>query len=447
MVLDSQIDFKLDVLCRQLAEEPSTYVRFRHAIHDHGLLLNPEVYRNMLTIERAHAVTENEDEILINIRLGELITGFARHYPLTPIEFYRDIIDKTGLKPIFLGQLTPSSYLDKLVATFPNAKFVASRGARADFDAIRIAKNIVPAISTFSLAAAWLSTASKIFLQLNGFINPAHMREIRIIPIEDIRYRFFLFPLNYGLPEKEALSHHDTLKGRWREISRERVRFLQHQTPIMREGQEHRTINGFEEISYVHNHIDVAEDISNGWYNNGLHHYLSAGRELGYNTEKLGLRADYYKYPNLALGRKAWQSSICSSSRGRTPQDDAIRSVNGDNTKDFGFHTAMEHNPWWIVDCEFKFFIKYIVIFNRKGACFLQYRAFGLVVESSEDLHTWSSLGRLDEENLFKSDTHDMTPIIIEVQKRTLCRYIRISVPDRITMLHLSEVEVYGVPF
>src|ERR1700730_7681286 len=174
-----------------------------------------------------------ENELLINIRTGDILSGVA-HYPLLPIAFYEDIVAKMRLSPVFCGQLGDSEYVRQLRRRFAGARFIESQGARADFDLIRSAKNIVVAVSTFSWLAAWLSRASMIILPLSGFFNPAHHRKVDLLPTEDTRYRFFLFPLNFGLREAESLKHHERMRGFWKEVSRNQVALLKTAAPFLR---------------------------------------------------------------------------------------------------------------------------------------------------------------------------------------------------------------------
>ena len=111
--------------------------------------------------------------------------------------------------------------------------------------------------------------------------------------MDDIRYRFFLFPLNFGLPEKEALKHHERMKGYWKEISRNQVALLKNAAPLLRVPRQNfdgglpsRAAPGaaitFDPVWYAHEYIDAAMEISEGWFEDPLHHYLEVGRLRGY---------------------------------------------------------------------------------------------------------------------------------------------------------------------
>ena len=76
----------------------------------------------------------------------------------------------------------------------------------------------------------------------------------------------------------------------------------------------------------------------------------------------------------------------------------------------------------------------------------LQRRADPLLVEASEDMHTWFTVHRTKEGQLFGVEPHSDVPLICRPERRSVCRYVRVSVPGKRTILHLVEVEVYGYP-
>ena len=134
-------------------------------------------------------------ELLINIRLGELATDNLYHpdyYPL-PISYYQRLVSDTGLKPVFLGQLTASEYLLKLSTTFPSAVFLEPDILPA-FKAIREAKHKALAVSSFSFLAGWTGSAdSNVIMPIAGLFNPIQRPDVNFIPPSDSRfsYRYF----------------------------------------------------------------------------------------------------------------------------------------------------------------------------------------------------------------------------------------------------------------
>ncbi len=136
------------------------------------------------------------DEILINIR-AEDVFGRGTHpdYGLIPMNFYRHVVEDTGLRPVFQGQIEAGPYADGLQRHFPDARFLPSRGGVADFQTIRKSANIVLSISSFAWMAAWLSGARRIVLPVFGLYNPRQRPDIDLLPVGDLRYEFYAFPL------------------------------------------------------------------------------------------------------------------------------------------------------------------------------------------------------------------------------------------------------------
>lgn len=398
-----------------------------------------------------------ENDLLINIRTAEILQGVP-HYPLLPIDFYEDVVASTGLNPVFVGQLGESEYVRQLRSRFPKAVFYDSQGARADFDLIRSAKNIVVAVSTFSWLAAWLSQAQTIFLPLSGFYNPAHHREVDLLPIDDLRYRYFLFPLNYGMPEAQSLEYHHRISGRWKEISRNQVALLKTAAPFLRVPRENydnglpsRTAQGsavtFDSVWYAHRYIDAAMEISEGWFEDPLHHYLEVGRLRGYQPVRQfdGHPPIDLSLPNLALKKRATQSSLSRWSVGSTLEEDAGNAVNGDPAKALGFHTENTENPWWRVDLGQPSQVFAIRIFNRDRIPeWTQRRTSPIVVEASNDGELWKLIFSTEPGQIFGGYSAGM-PLVWSSDLPVEARYVRISIPRK-EYLHLSEVEIYGLP-
>jgi hypothetical protein len=177
------------------------------------------------------AVTDNvvaydERYLIINVRAGDIVAGTIADYVLMPVTFYRDLIERTRLIPVFIGQLDPNPYTAMLRAAFPQAQFVMSQGPMRDFETLRRARNIVVAVSTFSWLAAWLSEATRIHLPLNGLLNPAQFPAVDLLPLDDPRYEYHWFPINRAVPIERLAAAHAALDGTWRSLSGSEARTL-----------------------------------------------------------------------------------------------------------------------------------------------------------------------------------------------------------------------------
>ena len=158
--------------------------------------LPPQSYARIFPQISPPPQTAGPDELLINIRQGDILDGHHPDYVLIPPDFYQSLLDETGLAPVFMGQLENTAYVRALRTRFPTARFLPSLGAAMDFARIRAARYVVPAISTFSWLAAWLSDAERIFMPVLGLFNPAQNRGVNLLPLNDPRYRFTQFPIS-----------------------------------------------------------------------------------------------------------------------------------------------------------------------------------------------------------------------------------------------------------
>jgi hypothetical protein len=159
-------------------------------------------YRDVLRVPDAEPQATAPHELLCNIRQGDILDGHHPDYVLIPIDFYAGLSAETGLTPVFLGQLEETPYLAALRARFPDARFLPSRGPASDFASICQAGNIVPAISTFSWLAAFVSQARR--------FAAARRSPLRLLPIpralRDKRRKFRARPCKPARPVAPAPS-------------------------------------------------------------------------------------------------------------------------------------------------------------------------------------------------------------------------------------------------
>ena len=238
-------------------------------------------------------------ELLINIRGGDILDGHHPDYVLLPIDFYAELIEQTGLAPVLMGQLDPSPYLDALLKRFPRARIVPSQGAMADFAFIRGSRNIVPAISTFSWLAAWLSEAERVFMPVLGLFHPLQARSTNLLPLDDARFRWFLFPHHYAVPVERFAPAHAALGGLWRGMPPARMHALTMREMPPRDRPAYVAL--FDEAFYLARYPDIAGAISGGHMPSGRHHYEHYG--FGEGREPFGLDCAWYcqRYPIAAV--------------------------------------------------------------------------------------------------------------------------------------------------
>lgn len=160
----------------------------------------------------------DDDCILCPVRAGEILGAIHPGYTVIPIDFYSEIAETTGLKPVFMGQIDDNAYIAGLKARFPNSKFIPHMGALEDFQTIRRARHIAIPVSTFAWLAAWLSHAETIVYPVFGMLNPQIFSSHDLSPVGDVRYRFYQFPRQDAVPFEKLFDAHLQIKGQWKPI-------------------------------------------------------------------------------------------------------------------------------------------------------------------------------------------------------------------------------------
>ena len=148
---------------------------------------------------------------------------------------------------------------------------------------------------------------------------------------------------------------------------------------------------------------------------------------------------------NVARGRRAWQSSRSVWSKGTTVEDDATGATNGDSAKEYGFITDYQANPWWAVDLGRVHDIRKVHVYNRKGPFVHQERASPILIQTSIDGETWTDFFKTEPGFVFGVGDQQHLPLVCVPDVAALGQYVRITIPDRCTNLHLAEVEVYAI--
>lgn len=149
----------------------------------------------------------DEKYLVINIRLEDIATQnhvIHPNYPVIPFSFHRYILQKTGLKPVFLGQLDDGLISTQLRKTFKDAIFVPSRGIIQDFECLRRSKNLSIAVSTFSFLTAFLSDKNtNVYVPLYGLYNHRDRPDLDYI-VNDPRFHYYEFPqINWKFTDQQ----------------------------------------------------------------------------------------------------------------------------------------------------------------------------------------------------------------------------------------------------
>lgn len=147
---------------------------------------------------------------------------------------------------------------------------------------------------------------------------------------------------------------------------------------------------------------------------------------------------------NLALGKRATQSSICQWSLEADPDSEAARVVSGHFTGSYNCHTGLDSPPWWRVDLDEIQQIGEVRIYNR--ICPIRAivaRASRFEIQVSNDDQTWTTVFRKETNTLLRGPTRT-SPFIWRPEEQVAGRYVRIQLLDKKQYLHLEQVEIYG---
>jgi len=142
-------------------------------------------------------------------------------------------------------------------------------------------------------------------------------------------------------------------------------------------------------------------------------------------------------WPLLSVGKRATQTStVHEGSR----DEDACRAVSGRLTGRPQHHTALEDNPWWMVDLGALCHIHEIMIFNRLDGVLERMSSFK--VEVSHDRFFWNTI--IDRQNGPVFGGLDGTPFDWQSEEGVLGRYVRVTVPGVQVYLQTDQIEIYG---
>lgn len=121
-----------------------------------------------------------------------------------------------------------------------------------------------------------------------------------------------------------------------------------------------------------------------------------------------------------------------------TPEQDAVGGCDGVKDGKWGFHTAVEQDPWWQVDLGKATALERIVLYNRCDSC--GSRNSRIIVSLSDDgknfRQAWQNDGKL-----FFGFT-DKKPLVTPLNGAP-ARYVRLHLRAK-SYFHLDEVEIYA---
>lgn len=196
-VIIDRSGFNLDTCVRIIKNTPNIKIIVSYCLFDHGHYAGlvdsfRHIYGNKCDISGF-----DETYLVMSIRLGDILNAKTIHpnYPVVPFSFYRFLLRKTGLKPVFLGQISDDKISLQLRRAFPNAIFISGRSVIQDFECLRRSKNLSIAVSTFSFLAGYLSDKNTtiVHVPLYGGFNRKDRLDSNFM-VKDKRYHYYEFP-------------------------------------------------------------------------------------------------------------------------------------------------------------------------------------------------------------------------------------------------------------
>ena len=133
------------------------------------------------------------------------------------------------------------------------------------------------------------------------------------------------------------------------------------------------------------------------------------------------------------------QAGLRYSDQGVSCEEDAAGAVDGIIDGKWGFHTALEPNPYWHVDLGETADIGKILLYNRCDNCAV--RNNDIILSLSDDGKTWNKVWQ-NNGTVFYGAT-DSKPLVVDFsEKPHRGQYLRLSL-EGTTVLHLDEVQVF----
>jgi hypothetical protein len=218
--VDQVVDFanSVDQLDIRLTSVSLRYAYYRGYL-DH--------YRNLFRYQGESAERAGAGDLVIAIRLGDILSGWHAHYMPLPLSWYDELISQTGLNPIFVGEIGTDIYSEALKRRFPQARFVTHADPVIDFEFMRNSVHLAISVGSFSWLASWLSrTVRTVYFPIVGILNPLARPDVDLLPVDDTRYRFFYSGMQAWCASPAQLDHILYGQHDFREVGRNELHGL-----------------------------------------------------------------------------------------------------------------------------------------------------------------------------------------------------------------------------
>jgi len=242
------------------------------------------------------------DTLVCSIRGREILHAQHPDYLPLPAAYYRMLVDRSGLTPVFLGQIDDNPYTDSLRREFPDAKFVGTINPAHDFEVLRRSVNLALSISSFAWTAAWLGAPKLVYLPVGGMFSPIQHPDSLFLPLDEPEYQYTL------LPFARAVSLFEQPEDFWRQQAMLAAHARFTDVPELRliraramtRGKGRTLAAGFDPDFYLRTYPDVAPSVDVG-EQSALTHWLHSGGREG--RQPLAFDPKFYlkTYPEAAM--------------------------------------------------------------------------------------------------------------------------------------------------
>ena len=168
-----------------------------------------EVLLKLFTIDYRALDPLEDDELVIHIRSGDIISVLHDEYVIPPLSYYTKFIDRNNFKKIYiLAEDTQNLCIESLKKTYSNVEFEL-RSLKDDIELVLRARNMMMSIGSFIPELIWVTkhTRNVIYPNYDGFVY-------RLKPLENMVPNVKLTSIDLTEYYNEVKSANDTKESR-----------------------------------------------------------------------------------------------------------------------------------------------------------------------------------------------------------------------------------------
>ncbi len=169
-----------------------------------------EFFKEYLSIFKGEIINSRSDfdfgfgaaYVVFHVRLAHIHFNSSVHpwYIPLPFNYYQEIINNTGLKPVFVGEFSDDIYSNALKMHFSNAVFLECEDSNVVYQVLHNSKNVGISLSSFSWLATFLSDhVVKVFFPVFGLFDPRNYNKYssqsNFLDFDDLRVQYYRFEI------------------------------------------------------------------------------------------------------------------------------------------------------------------------------------------------------------------------------------------------------------